>query len=264
MDAVEHLRKQVKRAEDNAVIERTVFGVEKKQFPYMLCTTNMLLHNVDYPRVSHANSLAKNVREYKPSEKEDFVLMNPPYGGHEQDGIQVNFPSKLRSSETANLFMIEILYRLNNDGRCGVVLPDGFLQNDDASLIAIKKKLFDECNVHTIIRLPGSCFSPYTSIATNLLFFDKTGSTEETWFYRFDLPDGQKFSMKKNPIVREKLSAIDEWWENRREIKDEKEDESLTETWKAKCVPISDIVEGNYNLDFCGYPNEEKVRTRPP
>ena len=263
VDAVEHLRKQVKRAEDNAVIERTVFGVEKKQFPYMLCTTNMLLHNVDYPRVSHANSLAKNVREYKPSEKVDFVLMNPPYGGHEQDGIQVNFPSKLRSSETANLFMIEILYRLNNDGRCGVVLPDGFLQNDDASLIAIKKKLFAECNVHTIIRLPVSCFSPYTSIATNLLFFDKTGSTEETWFYRFDLPDGQKFSMKKNPIVREKLSAIDEWWENRREIKDEKEDESLTETWKAKCVPIADIVEGNYNLDFCGYPNEEKVILSP-
>ena len=263
VDAVEHLRKQVKRAEDNAVIERTVFGVEKKQFPYMLCTTNMLLHNVDYPRVSHANSLAKNVREYKPSDKVDFVLMNPPYGGHEQDGIQVNFPSKLRSSETANLFMIEILYRLNNDGRCGVVLPDGFLQNDDASLIAIKKKLFAECNVHTIIRLPGSCFSPYTSIATNLLFFDKTGDTEETWFYRFDLPDGQKFSMKKNPIVREKLSAIDEWWENRREIKDEKEDESLTETWKAKRVPIAAIVEGNYNLDFCGYPNEEKIILSP-
>ena len=263
VDAVEHLRKQVKRAEDNAVIERTVFGVEKKQFPYMLCTTNMLLHNVDYPRVSHANSLAKNVREYKPWEKVDFVLMNPPYGGHEQNGVRVNFPSKLRSSETANLFMIEILYRLNNDGRCGVVLPDGFLQNDDASLIAVKKKLFAECNVHTIIRLPGSCFSPYTPIATNLFFFDKTGSTEETWFYRFDLPDGQKFSMKKNPIVREKLSAIDEWWENRQEIKDEKEDESLTDTWKAKCVPIGDIVEGNYNLDFCGYPNKEKVILSP-
>ncbi|MBO6304519.1 MAG: SAM-dependent DNA methyltransferase [Selenomonadaceae bacterium] len=263
IDAVEHLRKQIKRAEDNAVIENTVFGIEKKQFPYMLCATNMLLHDVDYPRISHANSLAKNVREYKDSEKVDFVLMNPPYGGHEQEGIQVNFPSKLRSSETANLFMIEILYRLKNNGRCGVVLPDGFLQNDDASLIAIKKKLFDECDVHTIIRLPSSCFAPYTSIATNLLFFDKRGGTKETWFYRFDLPSGQKFSMKKNPITREKLGDIDKWWDNRVEIKDEKEDESLTTTYKAKCVSIDEIAEGNYNLDFCGFPNEEKIILSP-
>lgn len=263
IDAVEHLRKQVKRAEDAATIEKTVFGVEKKQFPFMLCTTNMLLHDVDYPRVSHDNSLSKNVRDYKPEEKVDFILMNPPYGGHEQDGIQVNFPSKLRSSETANLFMIEILYRLKENGRCGVILPDGFLQNDDASLIEIKKKLFAENNVHTIIRMPGSCFSPYTGIATNLLFFDKTGSTKKTWFYRFDLPNKQKFSMKKNPITREKLSAIDEWWDNRVEIKDEKDDETLTETWKSKCVPIKTIEDGSYNLDFCGFPNEEKVILSP-
>lgn len=263
VDAVEHLRKQVKRAEDSATIEETVFGVEKKQFPYMLCTTNMLLHDVNYPRVTHANSLMKNVRDYKPSEKVDFILMNPPYGGHEQDGIQVNFPSKLRSSETANLFMIEILYRLNDGGRCGVILPDGFLQNDDASLIAIKEKLFKECNVHTIIRMPGSCFAPYTPIATNLLFFDKTGSTTETWFYRFDLPGNQKFSMKRNPITREKLSAIDEWWDNRREIMDEKSDNSLTETWKSLCVSIDTIINGGYNLDFCGFPNAEKVILSP-
>ena len=263
IDAVEHLRKQVKRAEDAAIIEKTVFGVEKKQFPFMLCTTNMLLHDVDYPRVSHDNSLSKNVRDYKPEEKVDFILMNPPYGGHEQDGIQVNFPSKLRSSETANLFMIEILYRLKENGRCGVILPDGFLQNDDASLIEIKKKLFVENNVHTIIRMPGSCFAPYTPIATNLLFFDKTGSTQKTWFYRFDLPDNKKFSMVRNPIVREKLHAIDEWWDNRVEIKDKKEDRSLTETWKAKCIPIEIIMDRNYNLDFCGFPNEEKVILSP-
>lgn len=263
IDAVEHLRKQSTKAEDAATIEKTVFGVEKKQFPYMLCTTNMLLHDVDYPRISHANSLMKNVRDYKPGEKVDVVLMNPPYGGHEQDAIQVNFPATLRSSETANLFMIEILYRLNKGGRCGVILPDGFLQNDDASLIAIKEKLFKECNVHTIIRLPGSCFAPYTSINTNLVFFEKTGATTETWFYRFDLINGQKFSMKRNPITLEKLSAIADWWDNRVEIKDEKEDDSLTETWKSRCVSIDTIIDGKYNLDFCGFPNEEKVILSP-
>lgn len=229
----------------------------------MLCTTNMLLHDVDYPRIYHENSLMKNVRDYKDNEKVDFVLMNPPYGGHEQDAIQVNFPPQFRSSETANLFMIEILYRLNDGGRCGVILPDGFMQNDDASLIEIKKKLFKDCNVHTIIRMPGSCFAPYTGIATNLLFFDKTGSTTETWFYRFDLPNSQKFSMKRNPITREKLSAIDEWWDNRVEIMDEKADDSLSDTWKARCVPIDMIIVGNYNIDFCGFPNEEKVILSP-
>ncbi|MCD8078554.1 MAG: SAM-dependent methyltransferase [Lachnospiraceae bacterium] len=263
IDAVEHLRKQVTRAKGYAIIERTVMGVEKKQLPYMLCTTNMLLHDVNYPQITHGNSLQKNVRDYTETEKVDFILMNPPYGGHEQDGIQVNFPSKLRSSETANLFMVEILYRLREDGRCGVILPDGFLQNDDASLIRIKEKLFSECNVHTIIRMPGSCFAPYTSIATNLLFFDKTGSTTETWFYRFDLPNGQKFSMKRNLITREKLAAIDEWWDNRTEIKDEKTDESLSDTWKSQCVSIDTIVGGNYNIDFCGFPNEEKVILSP-
>lgn len=263
IDAVEHLRRQVTRAEDYATIEETVWGVEKKQFPYMLCTTNMLLHDVNYPRVIHGNSLSKNVRDYAPSEKVDFVLMNPPYGGHEQDGIQVNFPSRLRSSETANLFMIEILYRLNDGGRCGVILPDGFLQNDDASLIRIKEKLFRECNVHTIIRMPGSCFAPYTGIATNLLFFDKTGETRETWFYRFDLSEGQKFSMKRNPITREKLAAIDEWWDHRTEIMDAKTDASLSDTWKARCVPAETIIAGNYNLDYCGFPNEEKVIFSP-
>ena len=244
-------------------IEKTVFGVEKKQFPYMLCTTNMLLHNVDYPRITHDNSLMKNVRDYKDNEKVDVVLMNPPYGGHEQDVVQVNFPGQMRSSETANLFIVEIMYRLNDNGRCGVILPDGFLQNDDPSLIRIKKKLFSEFNVHTIIRMPGSCFAPYTSIATNLLFFDKTGGTENTWFYRFDLENEQKFSMKRNPITRKKISAIDEWWDNRVEIKDKKRDESMTDTWKSRRVSIQEIKDGNYNIDFCGYPIEEKVILSP-
>lgn len=114
-----------------------------------------------------------------------------------------------------------------------------------------------------MIRLPGSCFAPYTSIATNLLFFEKTEPTTEVWFYRFDLPDGQKFSMKKNPMSREKLVAIDDWWNNRIEIKDEKEDSSMTETWKAKKVSVEEIVKNNYSLDFCGFPNEEKIILSP-
>lgn len=263
IDAVEHLKAQSTRSEDAETIEQTVFGVEKKQFPYMLCTTNMLLHDVDYPQVMHMNSLSKNVRDYSEKDKVDVVLMNPPYGGHEQDAVLLNFPAQLRSSETANLFIIEIMYRLKKNGRCGIILPDSFLQNDDSSLIEVKRKLFSEFNVHTIIRLPGSCFAPYTPIATNLIFFDKTQSTKETWFYRYDLIDDQKFSMKRNPITREKLSSIDIWWNNREEIKDKKKDESFTETWKSQCVSIDSIIESEYNLTYCSYPYEEKVILSP-
>ena len=144
-----------------------------------------------------------------------------------------------------------------------MVLPDGFIFGTDNSKSAIKKKLIEEFNLHTVIRMPGSCFAPYTGIATNLLFFDKTEPTTDVWFYRFDLPDGQKFSMKKNPMTREKMSAIDTWWDHRVELKDEKEGHSMTETWKAKRVSAEEIAVNNYSLDFCGFPNEEKVILSP-
>lgn len=263
VDALHHVEDAGIKVEDLPKLQHSFYGVEKKQLPYMLCTTNMLLNDIAEPDIMHDNSLEQDVRRYTDEDKFDVILMNPPYGGSELEIVQKNFPAELRNSETADLFMIEIMYRLNKNGRCGVVLPDGFIFGTDNSKSAIKKKLLEEFNLHTVIRLPGSCFAPYTSIATNLLFFDKTEPTTDVWFYRFDLPNGQKFSMKKNPMTREKMSALDEWWDNRVEIKDEKEDSSMTETWKAKKVSVQEIVANNYSLDFCGFPNEEKVILSP-
>ncbi len=263
VDALHHVENAGIKVEDLPKLQHSFYGVEKKQLPYMLCTTNMLLNDIAEPDIMHDNSLEQDVRRYTDDDKFDVILMNPPYGGSELEIVQKNFPAELRNSETADLFMIEIMYRLNKNGRCGVVLPDGFIFGTDNSKSAIKKKLVEEFNLHTVIRLPESCFAPYTSIATNLLFFDKTEPTKEVWFYRFDLPNGQKFSMKKNPMTREKMSALDEWWDNRIEIKDEKEDSSMTETWKAREVSVDEIVANNYNLDFCGFPNEEKVILSP-
>ena len=189
--------------------------------------------------------------------------MNPPYGGTEKKSIQQNFPTELRDSETADLFMVEILYRLKDSGRVGIVLPDGFLFGVDNTKVAIKKKLLEECNLHTIIRLPGSIFAPYTSIATNLLFFDKTGPTKEIWFYRMDLPEGYKAFSKTKPVELEHFNNVINWWNNRIEIKDKKEDESLTETWKAKRYSIEDIIELNYNLDQCSFPQKEEIILSP-
>ncbi len=263
VDALHHIEDKGIKVEDLPKLQHSFYGVEKKQLPYMLCTTNMMLNDIAEPDIAHDNSLEQDVRRYTDEDKFDVILMNPPYGGSELEIVQKNFPAELRNSETADLFMIEIMYRLKKNGRCGVVLPDGFIFGVDNSKSAIKKKLLEEFNLHTVIRLPGSCFAPYTSIATNLLFFEKTEPTTEVWFYRFDLPNEQKFSMKKNPMTREKMSILDEWWDNRIEIRDEKENCSMTETWKAKKVSVEEIAANNYNLDFCGFPNEEKVIFSP-
>lgn len=263
VSALNHMKKDITDTRQNEILSKSFYGVEKKPLPYLLCTTNMLLHDVNEPMIIHGNSLEKNVRDYEDSDKFDIILMNPPYGGTEKKSVQQNFPEQLRNSETADLFMVEILYRLKENGKVGIVLPDGFLFGNDNTKLNIKKKMMEECNLHTIIRLPGSIFAPYTSIATNLLFFDKNGKTTETWFYRMDMPEGYKAFSKTKPVELKHLKDIVEWWNDRHEIKDERDDESLTETWKAKKYSIDEIIKDNYNLDKCGYPVKEEIILTP-
>lgn len=263
VSALNHMKEEVSNTSSNEKLQKSFYGVEKKSLPYLLCTTNMLLHDINEPQIIRGNSLEKNVRDYEENDKFDVILMNPPYGGTEKKSVQQNFPTELRDSETADLFMVEILYRLKQNGRVGIVLPDGFLFGTDNTKVAIKKKLMDECNLHTIIRLPGSIFAPYTSIATNLLFFDKTGPTKKTWFYRMDLPDGYKAFSKTKPVELKHFNAVIEWWNNRVEIKDEKKDDSLTETWKSKVFTYEQIIKLNYNIDQCGFPIKEEVVLSP-
>ena len=263
VSALNHMKENVSNTSSNQLLQQSFYGVEKKSLPYLLCTTNMLLHDINEPQIVRGNSLEKNVRDYEEKDKFDVILMNPPYGGTEKKSVQQNFPTELRDSETADLFMVEILYRLKQKGRVGIVLPDGFLFGADNTKVAIKKKLLEECNLHTIIRLPGSIFAPYTSIATNLLFFDKTGPTNDIWFYRMDLPNGYKAFSKTKPVELKHFENVIDWWNNRVEIKDDKTDESLTETWKSKKYSIDEIIALNYNLDQCGYPTKEEVILSP-
>ena len=263
VSALNHMKENVSNVSSNQLLQQSFYGVEKKSLPYLLCTTNMLLHDINEPQIIRGNSLEKNVRDYEEKDKFDVILMNPPYGGTEKKSVQQNFPTELRDSETADLFMVEILYRLKQNGRVGIVLPDGFLFGKDNTKVAIKKKLLEECNLHTIIRLPGSIFAPYTSIATNLLFFDKIGSTKEVWFYRMDLPEGYKAFSKTKPVELKHFEPVIEWWNHRVEIKDEKTDESLTETWKSRKYSIDEIVKLNYDLDQRGYPTKAEIILSP-
>lgn len=248
---LKELKKKVVTTEDEEKYSHSIYGIEKKQFPYMLCITNMLLHDLDVPQIYHDNSLLRDVLDYTEDDQVDVILMNPPYGGNEKTEVKNHFPSDLASSETADLFMSVIMYRLKKAGRAAVILPDGFLFGTDNTKVAIKKKLFSEFNLHTVIRMPHSVFAPYTSITTNILFFDHTKPTEETWFYRLDMPDGYKNFSKTKPMELKHFEPAIEWWNHREEIHIEGFD-------KAKKYTAEEIASRNYNIDLCGYPHEEE------
>lgn len=248
---LKELETKIETTEDQAAYDSSIYGIEKKQFPYMLCITNMLLHGIDVPKIYHDNSLLKDVLDYTMDDQFDVILMNPPYGGNEKTEVKNHFPADLASSETADLFMSVIMYRLKKNGRAAVILPDGFLFGTDNAKGAIKKKLFSEFNLHTVIRMPHSVFAPYTSITTNILFFDHTKPTEETWFYRLDMPEGYKNFSKTKPMELKHFAPAMDWWNNREEITVDGFD-------KAKKFTAEEIAARNYNIDLCGYPHEEE------
>jgi type I restriction enzyme M protein len=210
--AIEHLRKQVKNAEDEATLQQSIGGVEKKQLPHMLCVTNLMLHGVEVPSlIVHGNTLARPLRDYTPAERVDVVITNPPFGGIEEPGIEAGFPADVRTKETADLFLVLIQHILKAGGRAALVLPDGTLFGDGVKA-RIKEQLLTECNLHTIVRLPNGVFAPYTGIKTNLLFFTKGRPTEAVWYYEHPYPPGVKSYNKTKPIRIEEFEAEKAWW----------------------------------------------------
>ncbi len=246
------LQAQVKDTATQKQFSDSIYGIEKKPFPYLLCVTNMLLHDIEVPNIYHLNSLKHNLLDYTDDDKFDVILMNPPYGGHEDKSIQGFFPDDLASSETADLFMSVIMYRLKKNGRAAVVVPDGFLFGLDNAKVAIKTKLITEFNLHTVIRLPGSVFSPYTSISTNILFFDNTKVTTETWFYRVDMPSDRKHFSKTKPMELKHFDDCIAWWNDRKPI-------DLEDGSKAKCYERDFLLKDQgCNFDLCGFAHEEE------
>ena len=246
------LSKQVTDTEGQKALDDSIYGVEKKPFPYLLCVTNMLLHDIEVPNIYHMNSLKHNLLDYTEDDKFDVILMNPPYGGHEDKSIQGFFPDDLASSETADLFMSVIMYRLKKNGRAAVVVPDGFMFGVDNAKVAIKKKLLTEFNLHTIVRLPSSVFAPYTPISTNLLFFDNTKPTEDVWYYRVDIPSDRKHFSKTKPMELKHFDDCVEWWNDRKEII--LEDGPEAQKFSADYL----LNEQDCNIDLCGYPHAEE------
>lgn len=243
--AFDHVKANyVKTAADHQTLQKQIHGVEKKQLPHLLCTTNMLLHGIEVPvQVRHGNTLNKPLSSW--DESVDVIVTNPPFGGTEEDGIEKNFPAELQTRETADLFLQLIIEVLAADkGRAAVVLPDGTLFGEGVKT-KIKKLLTEECNLHTIVRLPNGVFNPYTGIKTNILFFTKGEPTKDIWFYEHPYPEGVKNYNKTKPMRFEEFQTEIDWWGDEADgFAARVENE---QAWK---VSIDDIIARNFNLDI--------------
>jgi len=235
--AIRHMRERhVKRTEDEAAMQEGLGAVEKKQMPHMLAVTNMLLHGIEDPSfLRHDNTLARPYASWGRADRVDIILSNPPFGGREEDGIKSNFPQQFRTTETADLFLALIVRLLKPGGRAAVVLPDGTLFGEGVKT-RLKEHLLEECDLHTIVRLPNSVFRPYASIGTNLLFFEKGRPTQDVWFYEHRVPEGQKAYSMTRPIKLEHLDDCADWWGGPSR-------EGRVETEQAWRVPIREIID---------------------
>src|SRR5712691_6635817 len=242
--SIRHMRlRYVKTVEDEETMQQALRAVEKKQLPHMLCVTNMLLHGIHDPGfVRHDNTLARPYISYGASDRVDIVLTNPPFGGREEDGIESNFPKRFQTRETADLFLALIIRILKPSGRAAVVLPDGSLFGEGVKT-RLKEHLMEECNLHTIVRLPNSVFKPYASIWANFFFFEKGEPTRNIWFYEHRVVEGQKAYSMTKPIRVEHLKPCADWWGGAKR-------DGRVETEVAWRVTADEVKARGYNLDF--------------
>lgn len=255
--AIEHLSKQVHTKEDKQVLQESINGADKKPLPFMLAITNMMLHGIDVPRrIRLDNTLARQLQSYTPKDRVDIIITNPPFGGMEEDGIESNFLRKYQTRETADLFMALIMHLLKHDtGRAAVVLPDGFLFGEGVKT-TLKSELLKEFNLHTIVRLPKGVFSPYTGIATNILFFEKGDPTKDIWFFEHPYPKGYKSYSRSKPLTIAEFDREKAWWGG----KTRRGRKTTKYAWK---VSAKELAQRNYNLD-CKNPYQEEVKNGDP
>jgi type I restriction enzyme M protein len=238
----------VKGVEDLKTLEKTIHGMEFKPLPFMLCVTNLILHDIEVPNVDYTDSLNREYTSIGLKDRVDVILANPPFGASVTDGAETNFPQNFRTTESADLFLMLMVRYLKDEGRAGIVLPDGSLTGDGVKQ-RIRQHLLENCNLHTIVRLPNSVFQPYASVATNLLFFEKGKPTKDIWYWEHKLPEGVKAYNKTKPIHKSEFDGLKKWWKKRKENE---------QTWK---VSIDTIVSNGYSLDIKNPHTPEDVQT---
>lgn len=249
VNSLEYIRaNEVKTQDQEKKLEKSINGVELKPLPHMLALTNMMLHDVEDPStIKRGDMLSRPLTEYTPADRVDVIVANPPFGGVVADGAERNFPKEFQTKETADLFLVLFMHLLKDGGRAGIVLPDGTLFGEGVKT-KIKEKLLKECNLHTIVRLPQGVFNPYAGVNTNLVFFEKGKPTKEIWYYQLPLPEGVKQYTKGRPITHEEFDQVRKWILARRSFSEGgKKPVENEHAWR---IPIKEIKERNYNLDF--------------
>lgn len=241
---IEHQKKQANNIEDRRSIAENVAGWEYKPLPYLLAITNLILHDIEVPNITFRDALDQPLSNFTERHRVNIIEANPPFGGIVANSNENNFPQNYRTKESADLFLILMIHLLKHGGRAGIVLPDGSLTGEGVKQ-RVRQRLLEECNLHTIIRLPNSVFQPYATVATNLLFFEKGKPTKDIWYYEHRLPEGQKAYSKTRPIRLEELNPIKIWWKKRTES---------DVCWK---VNIRTIIERGYDLDIKN-PNKQE------
>jgi len=246
VEAYEHLREQARSPELHRLLQDSLMGIEKKSMPYLLGVMNLLLHGIEYPNIVERNALSTNIRQVRDADRVDVVATNPPFGGEEERGILNNFPEGMRTAETALLYFQYVMAMLKRPhGRCGIVLPNGFLFGGGVAA-EVKRQLLNRFNLHTIVRLPNGVFAPYTGISTNLVFFEacepdgEEPCTQEVWYYELPLPEGRNSYTKTKPLQYEEFADCIAWWDKREEEENER-------AWK---VPVERILANDCNLDI--------------
>ena len=191
--------------------EDTFFGNEKTPLSYVMGVMNMILHGVESPNISKSNTLTKDIRGLEEKDRFDCILANPPFGGKEKEQIQQNFP--IKSNATELLFLQHMMNHLKLGGKCGVVIPEGVLFQTNNAFQSVKKDLLERFNVHTILSLPSGVFLPYSAVKTNVVFFDRVGSTNDIYYYEVN----PAFKLTKNkPINIDHFAEFLDSWESRK------------------------------------------------
>lgn len=248
-EAFEYLKEENKNrttAQDKIIQTKTFYGKEKKSLAYIIGIMNMILHGVEAPNIIHTNTLSENLSDIQEKDRYNIVLANPPFGGKERAEVQQNFP--IKTGETASLFLQHFIKILKAGGQAGVVIKNTFLSNMDNASVALRKKLLEDCNLHTILDLPGGTFTG-AGVKTVVLFFEKGTTTRKIWYYQLNLTRNLG---KTNPLNEADLAEF---------IKLQTTKANSENSWTVK---MADVQTHNYDLSVKNPHKKEQTALRQP
>ncbi len=239
-------KKSLSVADRRKLQQKTFYAKEKKSLAYIIGTMNMILHGIEAPNIVHTNTLSENIADIQERDRYDIVMANPPFGGKERAEVQQNFP--IKTGETAFLFLQHFIKILKAGGQAGIVIKNTFLSNSDNASVSLRKELLENCNLHTVLDLPGGTFTG-AGVKTVVLFFEKGKPTKDVWFYQLNL---DRNLGKTNPLNEDDLAEF---------VKLQKKRSASENSWKVK---VTDIDAETFDLSVKNPNRQDETVLREP